>query len=124
MTDGYKDLLERIDALADDPRALIYDAEINRHLEPLRLSGPFGSDVANPRAVNRCRGGRLTNRPQLFGAPRDARRRTRQDSEGSTSSWILIPILLTGSHCQNAKPWPNNRQAARLSASRRTLVVE
>ena len=48
MTDAYKDLLDRIEAFADDQKGLIYDAEVNRHLEPLRLAGPFQVRCGKP----------------------------------------------------------------------------
>lgn len=48
MTGPSKDLLDRIEELADDQKALIYDAEVNRALEPLRRAGPFQVRCGKP----------------------------------------------------------------------------
>ncbi len=48
MTGSAKDLLDRIEAFADDQKALIYDVEVNRGLEPLRRAGPFQVRCGEP----------------------------------------------------------------------------
>lgn len=48
MTGLARDLLDRIEELADDQKALIYDAEVNRALDPLRTAGPFQVRCGKP----------------------------------------------------------------------------
>lgn len=80
MTAPYREILDRIEALAGDPRQLIYDPELNRLLEPLRTSDPIRVRCGN----YSCRQplGWWALDPQLARVWSVKRRLTKKESKG------------------------------------------